>query len=45
MMNRRTIRIVAVLLALIAGLVFILGYDFVSDRNVRPKEGTLDVML
>jgi hypothetical protein len=43
MMSRRTIRIVALLLALIAGIVCVLGYNFVHDRNIRPKESTLDL--
>ena len=42
MLPRQIIRIVAIVLALIAGAVFILGYNFVEDRNFRPKESTLD---
>ena len=42
MMRRRTHRIVALLLAVVAGLVFIFGYDFVRDQNIRPKESTID---
>jgi hypothetical protein len=42
MMSRRKIRIVAIILALVAALVFVLGYDFVSDKNVRPAKSTLD---
>jgi len=44
MMSRRTIKIVAIVLSVIAALVFILGYDFVQDRNFRPKESTLDLI-
>jgi hypothetical protein len=36
------IRIVALALALIAGTVCILGYNFIYDKNIRPKESTLD---
>ena len=42
MMSRRTVRIVALVLALVAGFVGILGYNFVYDKNIRPKESTLD---
>lgn len=42
MISRRTIKIVAVLLSVVAALVFVLGYDFVQDRNIRPKQSTLD---
>jgi Tfp pilus assembly protein PilO len=42
MMRPRTIRIVAVVLALIVGLVCVLGYNFVFDKNIRPRENTLD---
>jgi len=45
MMHRRTTKVVAVVLALIAGLVCILGYNFVYDTNIRPKERTLDWMI
>jgi len=45
MMTRRTLKIIAVLLAVVAGLVFIFGYDFVRDENIRPKESTLDWMV
>jgi hypothetical protein len=41
MLPRRTIRIVALFLALIAGAVCILGYNFVEDKNIRPRESTL----
>jgi len=43
--SHRRVRIVAVLLAVVAGLVFIFGYDFVGDENIRPKESTLDWMV
>ncbi|HXQ69638.1 MAG TPA: hypothetical protein VN844_04100 [Pyrinomonadaceae bacterium] len=42
MLPRRLIRIVALVLALIAGAVCVLGYNFVYDKNIRPKESTLD---
>jgi hypothetical protein len=42
MLPRRLIRIVALVLAIIAGTVCILGYNFVYDKNIRPKESTLD---
>jgi hypothetical protein len=42
MLPCRIIRIVAFVLAVIAGTVFVLGYNFISDRNVRPEESTLD---
>jgi len=45
MMNRRTVRIVAVILAVIAAFVCVLGYNFVYDRNIRPEESTLDWMI
>jgi hypothetical protein len=41
MIRARTIRIVALLLALIAGIAFVLGYNFVSDKNIFPRESTL----
>ena len=44
-MSRRTTKIVAVLLALIAALVCVCGYNFVYDKNIRPKESTLDFMV
>jgi hypothetical protein len=37
------IRIVALILAIVAGVVCILGYNFVDDKNIRPKESTLDL--
>ena len=43
-MRRRTTKIVAVVLALIAALVCICGYNFVYNKNIRPKERTLDFM-
>src|SRR6266511_4001209 len=36
MMSRRTIRVTAILLALVASLVALLGYDFVSERQRMP---------
>ena len=42
MLPRRLIRIVAVVLALIAGTVCVLGYNFIYNKNIRPKEQTLD---
>jgi hypothetical protein len=45
MMSPRTIKIVAILLALIAGAVCVLGYDFVTDKNIRPKESTIDWLV
>ena len=42
MMRPRTLRIVALVLALIAGLVCALGYNFVFDKNIRPQVNTLD---
>ena len=42
MMPPRTLRIVALLLALIAGAVCALGYNFVFDKNIRPQVSTLD---
>lgn len=45
MMSARTVRIVALLLAVVAGLVFIFGYDFVHDQNIRPQESTIDWMV
>ena len=42
MMSPRTVRIVAVVLALAAGLVGVLGYNFVHDKKIRPRESTLD---
>ena len=42
MLPHRIVRIVALVLALIAGTVFILGYNFVYDKNIRRKESTLD---
>jgi hypothetical protein len=45
MMKRRTVKMVAVLLALIAAVVCALGYDFVNDKNIRPQEITLDVLF
>lgn len=42
MMSRRTTRIVALVLALMTGLVCALGYNFVYDTNIRPKESALD---
>jgi len=41
MMSRRTIKLVAIMLAVFMVLVCLLGYNFVYDRNVRPKEQTL----
>jgi len=41
MLPRRLIRIVALLLALAAGVVCILGYNFVYDENIRAKDSTL----
>lgn len=35
MMSRRTIRIVALVLVLIAGVGGALGYNFVDDKNIR----------
>jgi hypothetical protein len=37
MMNRRTIRIVALALALIAGVSGAFGYNFVDDKNIREQ--------
>jgi len=45
MMSRHIVRIVALMLAVVAGLVFIFGYDFVHDQNIRPKETTIDWMV
>ena len=45
MMNRRVVKITAVLLAVIASLVFILGYDIVPNTDFQPKESTLDFLL
>jgi hypothetical protein len=46
MLGRRTIKIVAVILTLIAVLVFICGYSFVYNGNIPPeKESTLDFMV
>jgi hypothetical protein len=42
MMRPRTLRIVALLLALIAAAVCALGYNFVFDKNIRPKVSTID---
>jgi hypothetical protein len=42
-MSRRTVKIVALLLALISLLVCVLGYNFVYDKNIRPEQSTLDV--
>lgn len=36
-MSRRTIRIVALALALIAGISGAFGYNFVDDRNIREQ--------
>jgi len=41
MMSPRTLRIVALLLALIAGAVSALGYNFVFE-NIRPQVNTLN---
>ncbi len=35
MMSRRTIRIVALVLALVTGVSGALGYNFVDDKNIR----------
>ncbi|HKE57596.1 MAG TPA: hypothetical protein VKB46_12865 [Pyrinomonadaceae bacterium] len=45
MMRPRATRIVALVLAVIAGAVFGLGYDFVIDHNIRknPEINALDV--
>lgn len=37
MMSRRTIRIVALVLALVAGVSGALGYNFVDDKNIREQ--------
>jgi hypothetical protein len=42
MMRPRTLRIVALMLALIAGTVCALGYNFVFDKNIRPQVSTLN---
>ena len=42
MLPRRMLRIVALILALVAGAVCILGYNFVDDKNIRPQQSTLD---
>ena len=42
MMGPRALRIVALLLALIAGAVSALGYNFIFDKNIRPQVNTLD---
>jgi hypothetical protein len=42
LIRSRPIRIVALVLALIAGLACVLGYNFVFDKNIRPKVRTLD---
>lgn len=42
MMNRRTIRVVALLLALSAGVVCVLGYNFVDNTNIRQPRHQRD---
>lgn len=42
MLPRRLIRIVALVLALIAGAVCVLGHNFVYDMNTRHEENPLD---
>jgi hypothetical protein len=41
MFRSRTIRIIALMLVLIAGLACVLGHNFVFDKNILPKESTL----
>ena len=43
MLPLRLIRIVALVLALISGTVCILGYNVIFNKNIRPKESTLDL--
>ena len=46
MLRRRTTKIVAVILALIIGIVFMYGYTFVYNGNIPPeKESNLDFMV
>lgn len=37
MMSRRTLRIIALVLALVAGISGALGYNFVDDKNIRER--------
>jgi hypothetical protein len=37
MMSRRTLRIVALVLALVAGITGALGYNVVDDQNIRER--------
>jgi hypothetical protein len=41
MLRPRTTKIVAVILAIIAAVVGVCGYNFVYDKNIRPVESTL----
>ena len=45
MMSRRTMKIVAVLLAAIAALTCLLGYDAIYDRNVRDEPTPQSIFL
>jgi hypothetical protein len=46
MMSRQTTKTIAVILAIIVGLVFISGYSFVYNGNIPPEtESTLDFIV
>ncbi|HEY6805163.1 MAG TPA: hypothetical protein VI306_16425 [Pyrinomonadaceae bacterium] len=41
MIRPQTTKIIALILAIIAAFVCLLGYNFVFDKNIRPQENTL----
>ena len=45
MMRPRSVKVVAIVLALVAGLAILLGWDLVYERQIltpHPKQSTLD---